>query len=97
MDERGYTTVRVPLNFQKKIQVSSIGLGFLNLTSQLKSADFIDFCMQLGNRENRSTQRGKTKMVHFGYTVLIRRSVYIQFSTLAKIHTTTAREPSMYV
>ena len=30
--------------------LSSIGLGFLNPTSQLKQANAIGFCMQLGNK-----------------------------------------------
>ena len=33
--------------------VSSIGLGFLNPKSQLRQANLIAFCMQLGNSEER--------------------------------------------
>ena len=33
--------------------ISSIGLGFLTPTSQLKPTDVIAFCMQLGNSEDR--------------------------------------------
>ena len=53
---------------------SSIGLGFLNPTSQLRQTNVIGFCMQLGNSDDYNISERECVT---GYTVLIRRSVYI--------------------
>ena len=51
----GYVGIRVfgngfPTVFVLVEPLSSIGLGFLNLSSQLRCTDVPAFCMQLGNQ-----------------------------------------------
>ena len=53
---RGATVlIRVTEKFQISncLLFSSMGLGFLNPSSQLKQANVAAFCMQLGNSEDR--------------------------------------------